>query len=284
MNELNIVPVEIHYDVVSKRPTLEEVERLAKESFPEKEMSDAERNRVSSNMGLGFFAALCSVGLYFWGNWLNDDRNLNAISRLFGLALVYLATPIGVLCGTGMIVSAVASSLSSGRKKSAESSLRWIWMAILDTGSIMSTSENGFAQNTKYALARCNRAIPGDLDLEKMKRWIRELRESLGNVMSGISLPLMERIRPHTNLTVKRGSLDVRISVEGSEEISKNAAIIRARISVQDSIKTCGENNETKVESVSAILTLHIAQVFIKTGEYWYPYDLTPTFTERVQP
>ena len=55
---------------------------------------------------------------------------------------------------------------------------------------------------------------------------------------------------------------------------------ISVTITYEDVLEGQGLKKEI-VYYITAIIELHIKQIFIKAGKYWYPFDLTPDFQRR---
>jgi len=277
----------VQYDLTSIMPSPDEIERLSKVPFPEKELSIAESRRIlderKMNLLLVFIGAGAFILCVFFIVFVFKGLGVLGCGfmGLGGLAMALMGIQqltSKKLLSKKMLLSAAKLS---GRKTSPEDSLKWIWEAILDT------HYGGKNYDYDCILGCCNRAIHGKLDDVKMKVWITGFRDELESTMWEVTSPLIsavwsDKIFVKTGLGAGRSIIKEFKSIKITENIGNDAVKMSALIEISDSIVVRDKNSTEKILAVPIILELHVSQIFIKNGEFWHPYDLMPTYMRRV--
>ena len=262
-------PQTVHFDITGKRPVEEEAKRLTGVSFPQKPVSESEIKKIVGNFFkfLGISILCLVIGFVI----LSISRSGGAGSGKVGFMGIILMLGSGI-CFL-MAFGSLFGLLSTGRKKKAQKSFQWVWQdSILDNDTFKISDKGGKRFGSiEYALDKIERAVPSSIDRKATNEYITRLRENLIIFMEKTTSKARSQ-----NLGVE-GSPLKSINFENETEIFPNVYEIRATITYQDILDSHNAKNEL-MYYITAIIELHVKQIFIKTGKYWYPYDLTPDF------
>ena len=261
-------PKAVHFDVTGKHPKVEEVEHLTNVIFPKKPISQSE----SDNAIKGFFKCIgFSVFCVVFG-WLilklvGGNTTAGAgIVRLMGYGILFLGTPMCIIYALVFL----SELFRSGRKKTARNSFLWVWGTSI-LGNDISNKRFG---SLSYALDKLERAVPENIDRNGISEYITRLREDMATAMEKTtSIARSQKLGTEFNRYINT-------NIENFTELFPNVSEIGATITCFDILSGQNEKNEVQY-FITAIIKLHIKQVFIKTGKYWYPYDLIPDFQQR---
>lgn len=191
----------------------------------------------------------------------------------FGYGGAYLGALIMLIFG----FSSLSKIFRSGRKKKAEDSFRWIW-EVSFLGDDAVTKRFGKLQ---YSLDTLARAVPESITFNRtiIEKYIIELRQTMAQAMDETTLPAKEE---HPGGWSEAGALKS-TTINNINEIYPGVSEVFATMTYQDIISRQDTNNKS-YKVISAILELNITNVFVRTGKYWYPYDLTPAVSQRYVP
>lgn len=257
-------PKPVYFDAIGKSPESEEATKLVTLPFEKKPLSSEE---LKDALKWFFIGIAVAVGLWFFGRWvINNFVGLGII--FFGYGGAYLGAPVSVIFG----LSSLFKIFRSGRKKKAEDSLKWVWQ----TSFLGEDAVGKRFGKLEYALGTIERAVPAGIpfDREQLKGYITGLRETLGRAMDETTLPAREE-KPGG---WSEGGAVKSIVIEGSRELYPGVSELSATVTFKDVITRSGADNKA-YNVISAIVEIHIKNTFIRSGKYWFPYDLTPAVT-----
>jgi hypothetical protein len=263
-------PKTVHYDITGKRPQREEIDRLTGIVFPRKPVSPSESKRATGRFfaGLGTSAISLAFGLAI----IYSDFNLKGLGALMAFltawGLILISTPLFLLYA----IYSLSELFRSGRKKTAEKSFLWVWQISLLGESAVTAEEHRFSP-IAYALDTLERAVPDNIDRAAAEEYITRLRKSMAEAMDRTTAE--ERAQGLTP-----GRALIAINIEKVTELYPNVSELAATIRYSDVLEGKNAKNEN-IGYITAMINLHVSQVYIKAGDYWYPYDLSPVFGER---
>lgn len=262
-------PQTVQFDITGRRPASEEVQSLTSVSFEKKPVSTEE---VKDAFKWFFIGIIAAVFLWFFGRWV-ISKFVGPGVLFFGYGGAYLGAPIMLIFG----FSSLSKLFRSGRKKKAEDSFKWVW-EVSFLGDDAVSKRFGKIQ---YAIDTLARAVPESISFNKniIEKYITDLRQTMTQAMDETTLPAKEE---QPGGWSEAGALKS-TSINNINEISPGISEISATITYQDVITRQDANSKT-IKVIAAILELNITNVFIKAGEYWYPYDLTPVICRRNVP
>lgn len=255
-------PKAVHFNIIGSRPSEEEAKRLTAIPFDKKPASTEEVKDALKWFVIGLVGA---VILWFFGRWVIE--NFVGLGVLFfGVGGAYVAAPISII----FAIYSLSKMFRSGRKKKAEDSFKWVW----ETSYFGEDAVLARFGKLDYAVGTLERTVPSAIvfDRNKIGTYILELRTILSLAMDETTLQAYEE--PPGGW--KEASAVKSILIEHSTEIYPGVLELCATITYRDMLFRSDANNK-HYNMISAILELHVTNVFIKTGKYWYPYDLTPT-------
>lgn len=260
-------PKTVHIDITGKHPAAEEAQKLTSVPFDKKPVSAEEVKEALKWFVIGIVAA---VVFWFLGRWV-IVKFVGPGVLFFGYGLAYIAAPVSAIFGC----SSLTKIFRSGRKKKVEDSLKWVW----ETSYFGDDGVGSRFGKLNYALSTLERAVPFSIsfDREKTRDYITELRETMSLAMNETTLKAREEAPGGWN---EAGALKS-TRIDSSNEIYSGVIEIGATITYKDVISRSETNNKS-YKVISAVLELHVTSVFIKAGQYWYPYDLTPVITRCV--
>ncbi|MGI6085914.1 MAG: hypothetical protein ACOYIF_10835 [Acetivibrionales bacterium] len=259
-------PQTVHINITGSRPQEEEAKKLTLIPFEKKSVSTEEVNEALKWFAIGIIGA---VFLWFFGRWV-ISKFVGPGVLFFGYGGAYLGAPISLIFG----ISSFSKIFRSGRKKKAEDSLKWVW----EVSYLGDDAVGKRFGKLQYAIETLARAVPESISFNRtiIEKYITELRQTMTQAMDETSLPAREEPPGGWN---ESGALKS-TAISNINEIYPGVSEICATITYQDVISRQDTNNKN-YNVIAAILELHITSVFIKTGEYWYPYDLTPAISRQ---
>jgi hypothetical protein len=262
-------PKTVHFSITGDRPTEEEFQRLTAIPFEKKPVSASEVKYALKWFAIGL---IFSIVLWFSGRWV--IRNFIGIAVWYvGYGGAYIAAPVSVIFAFWILLQI----FRSGRKKKAKDSFNWIWR----TSYFGDDSLNVRFGKLDYALDTLERAVPSGIPFDRAKigDYITELRITMSNAMDETTLQARKEAPGGWGDSCALKS----IIIDNGIEIYPGVLEICATITYEDVISRTDANDE-KYNVISAILVLHIKSIFIKTGQYWYPYDLMPVISRVADP
>ena len=255
MNNMQPVIFQIH----GKTPNRSEAENLSTLRFGSGLPGAAE---AKDALKWFFIGILTGIAFFFFGRWvIGHFRGLGVL--IFGYGGAYLAAPIMVVFG---FVSLFKLFRSAHKKKPADA-LHWAWMV-----SILGDDAAGerFGK-LPYSVSTMRRLLPegADFDETSYTEYVQLLREA------------MSKAADETAASLKTGGWhesgpNKNCKVIEEKELLPNVYELRAVVTYNDQLALTS-NNKTKYMT-SAMLELHITQYYIRSGKYWFPYDITPSF------
>jgi len=267
----SVKPNTVNFIVTGKRPVVDEVNNLTGIIFPKKPVSESEKNKAIKNffifIGIGI---ACFIFGFLISNISGNRGSGAGIVRLMGYTILFLGAPFSVI-GAFYYLSGM---FRSGRKTKVEKSFQWVWEnSIIGDPDLFGKKNKRFG-SLQYAIDTLERAVPGDIDKDIVGEYITRLRESLESAMEQTTAKARSKKLGTDGTPLKN------IKFEKKEELFPNVSEVSATITFSDVLVSQNNKNET-VYYITAIIELHVTQIFIKAGKYWYPYDLTPDFQLR---
>lgn len=263
-------PQTVQFDITGRRPVSEEVQSLTSVSFEKKPVSAEE---VKDAFKWFFIGIIAAVFLWFFGRWV-ISKFVGPGVLFFGYGGAYLGAPVMLIFG----FSSLSKIFRSGRKKKAEDSFKWVW-EVSFLGDDAVSKRFG---NIQYALDTLARAVPGSISFNRniIEKYITELRQTMTQAMDETTLPAKEE---QPGGWIEAGALKS-TTINSVNEIFPSVSEVCATITYQDVISRQDDANNKSYKVIAAILELNITNVFVKAGEYWYPYDLMPAISRRNAP
>ena len=252
------------FQIRGRRPEPAEAERLSKLSFGSGLPGGAEIKDALKWFGIGLLSA---VVLFFFGRWV-IRRFVGPGVLFFGYGAAYLAAPILVVFG----FSSLFKLLRPAHKKKAADALQWAWMvSVLGEDAV---SER-FGK-LPYSLSTMRRLLPEGTGFDPgvFEEYVTALRAAMAGAADETAAGLRTG-------GWHESSPNKSCRITGDKELSPDLRELSAVISFNDQLALTDNNNKTRYMT-SAMLELHITQYYIRSGKYWFPYDVTPAF-ERAE-
>lgn len=258
----NIQTVIFH--IQGKRPEPAEAERLSALSFGSGLPGGAEIKDALKWFGIGLLSA---VILFLFGRWV-ISRFVGPGVLVFGYGAAYLAAPVLVIFG----FSSLFKLLRPAHKKKAAGAFQWAWMV-----SVLGEDAVGerFGK-LPYLLSTMRRLLPEgtDFDPAVFEEYVADLRAAMAEAADETTAELRTGGWHESSPNKSCRIID-------EKELSPNLRELNAVINYNDQLALTDNNNKTRYMT-SAMLELHITQYYIRSGKYWFPYDVTPAF-ERAE-
>ena len=256
-------PEIVHFDIISKKPTSEEAERLTVIPIKKKPLSEAERK---SALGM----------LKKWS--IGGGIILVIASLLFSLGFILSSGAIFFM-GIGVYVFAYGSyfinTLRSAFSKNLVDSLKHVFEnSIYGDDNCYSERFNG---DLEYAVSSLECITPAyiEFDREKAYEYISNFRKLLTRALD-LTTSITRKENPKG---VNRICRELNMEINSSKELYRNVLEISATLTHNESLSTYGGIDDDF--TLSAIVQLHIICVMIRSGVYWFPYDIYPAITCR---
>lgn len=251
------------FEIKGEQPDPAEVERLSKLPFGSGRPGEAE---IKEALKWFFIGTLAGVGLFFFGRWV-ISRFVGPGVLVFGYGGAYLAAPISVIFG---FVSLFKLFRSAHKKKAADA-LQWAWMV-----SVLGDDAAGerFGK-LPYSLSTMRRLLPEGTGFEA---------GSFGEYVTALRAA-MSAAADETTAELRVGGWhesgpNKSCKITEDNELLPNLHELKAVVTYNDQLALTN-NNKTKYMT-SAMLELHVTQYYIRSGKYWFPYDVMPAFQREV--
>ena len=251
------------FQIQGERPDQAEVERLSRLSYGSGLPGEAEIKDALKWFCIGILAG---VALFFFGRWV-IRRFVGPGVLIFGYGGAYLAAPISVIFG---FVS-LSKLFRSAHKKKAADALQWAWMV-----SVLGDDAAGerFGK-LPYSLSTMRRLLPEGADFAAgtFEEYVTAFRGALAKAADETAAKLRvggwHESGPNKSCKITEDN-----------ELLPNLHELKAVITYNDQLALTN-NNKTKYMT-SAMLELHITQYYIRSGKYWFPYDVMPAFQREI--
>ena len=260
MNKLQTVI----FDINGRKPEPTEAERLSKLNYGSGLPSGAEIKDALKWFCIGVIAGIV---LFLFGRWV-IKRFVGPGVLIFGYGFAFLGAPVSILFG----FCSLFKLFRSAHKKKAADALQWAWMvSVLGEDAV---SER-FGK-LPYSLSTMRRLLPegAGFDPAVFEEYVTALRaamaEAADETAAGLRTGGWHESSPNKSCRIT-----------GEKELSPNLRELNAVISYNDQLALTDNSNKTRYMT-SAMLELHITQYYIRSGKYWFPYDVTPAF-ERTE-
>jgi hypothetical protein len=260
-------PETVHFDIVSKRPTPEEVAKLT--SVPYEKRHRSIGSIISIILGV-LFGAVLGVGSSAYG--FSIIKSVSGIGLLGGYFLAF-GWPLVML--VGVIYAVYFYFLRTAQKKTPEEALKWVYEKTLMGSGVLRFGGLDEAVNDLELIV----PISMGFDREAARKYIAKCRDTMTQAMELTA----REARGERNGGWAEDMPLTEMKIDGVEEIYSGVAEIHATYSYKDrltrEVKKAGAKEIEKL--IAAELELHIVAVMIHAGEYWYPYEIFPEFTCR---
>lgn len=244
--------------ITGKKPENEEMSRLTSLPFEKQSMGEAE---VKDTLKWFAIFTFFSIFAFFFGKWV--IRNFRGPGVLFfGVGGVFIGAPVLA----GMALSHLWRFVRSPRKKTPEKAFRWAWLI-----SLLGDDEAGDRfGSADYAVSTMRRMLPEGTDFseEAYRKYVTEFRNRMTKVAN-------EHAHEWRSKGFKNNTIAKEVKITESRELSPDLREIKAILSLRDVLAKNSGNNKTQ-QAVSSILELHVSQFYVRSDNYWYPYDLMP--------
>lgn len=252
----------IKFRITGREPCEEETARLAAMPMGSGLPGGAEVADALKWFAVGIVSA---VVLFFFGRWvISQFRGPGVL--IFGYGFAYLVAPIMIIFGFGSLFK----MFRSAHKKTAAAAGKWFWVT-----SVLGDDAVGarFGKEA-YAFSTMRRMLPKDFDYreEEIGRYL----EALHNAMAAAGdRTTAELLKAGWNITAPY----VTWTPGNETEISPDLHRLEATIGYVDKLTKSDSSGKSKtIENVR--MELAISQFYIRSGKFWFPYDLTPAFEE----
>lgn len=259
-------PETVHFDIIGKQPSTEEAGRLTGMPVEKKPVTGHEAKEALKWFAVGVGAG---VALWFFGRWvIGGFRGIGVL--FFGYGAAYVGAPISVIFG----ISNLFKLFRSAQKKKPEAALRWVYEVSYLGEDAVGTRFG----KLDYAVATLERIVPSGLgfDKEAARSYIQNFRDLLTQGMEQTTA----KARKEPPGGWAEAGAQKHLKIEGTKELAPGVVEMEATLSYQDMLSRSQGNNNT-VNMIAAVLELHIRGVFIRSGKYWFPYDVSPEITCR---
>ena len=258
------LPEAVHFDVVGKTPAQEDAAVFTQSPMAKKGVSGAE---AKSALGMFFGCIALAPLMWFFGQWVIDGFVGPGV-LFFGYGMAYVLAPIAVIFG----IYSFAKLFRSAQKKKPERTLEWFFKVALIGDEI---TKDGRFGKMDLAIATLGRVAhdASRFDRNAAQTYISDFRSLLASAM---------------DLTTGKakgggwheGSSQTHLKIESTRELFPGAAEVKATLTYNDILSMTDQKNNTTTK-IAAILELHIVFSLVRSGKYWYPFDIYPAVTCR---
>ena len=252
------------FQIQGKKPDPSGTEKLEKLSFGSGMPTEIEIKDALKWFCFGIFGG---IGVFFFGRWV-ISRFTGLGVLLFGYGFAYIGAPVLVFFG---FVS-LFKLFRPAHKSQASAALKWAWMT-----SIL--GEDGVSERfgkLPYSLSTMRRLLPEGTGYDEtvFGEYVTSLRSAMSDAADETASLLKEGGWKET-FPVKSCRITEEI------ELQPNLHELHATITYNDQLSQSNNNKEKRI--ISAMLELRITQYYIRSGKYWFPYDITPAFQRESQ-
>lgn len=253
----------VYFKVTGRQPEDSEVRGLSSMPMAKKRPSKEE---VKDSTKWFFIGILVGPILGLIGYLVLSAKNLVGPGKLvIGLG--------GIFACFVMIIFAFVSlfrMFRSAQKKTAGKSAHWFWVTSVmgeDAGA-----DERFGK-TEYALATMARMLPDGMNFSEKEEtlWLMDFRRALADAADEVS----KLYRSQSHLV--QAQPQISFTVKEEKEVSPDLACVKARLVFNDMFTISGNNSQNN-KVLADKLELDISQYYIRNGQVWFPYDLTPAY------
>lgn len=250
---------EIQFQVREKPLNQDEINRLKALQFKYSPPGSAEFAEAFKMVLIGFIGAVFG---FFFGGWV-IKHFVGPGVIVFGYGLKYLAPPICVI----IAIVGLSSLLRPSHKKKAADAMKWMWQV-----SIMGEDATGARfGKLNYSKETMGRLLPVGTGFHP---------DQFGGYVLGVREEMNKAADPEAEKLKKEGWAQshpiTSLSVSDEREIQPDLHELHATLSFQDRY-TKNANNQTVYQTGNQ-MNLDIIQTFVRSGKYWFPYDIMPSF------
>ena len=256
MNDMKTVLFQIR----GVKPSPSEIEKLSALPFGKGLPGDAE---IKDAVKWFLIGTLAGIAIFFFGRWV-IGKFVGPGVLFFGYGAAYLAAPISVIFG---FVS-LFKLFRPAHKTKASAALQWAWMV-----SILGDDAVGerFGK-LPYSISTMRRLLPEGTGFEEaaFEKYVSSLHAAMAaaadETASKLKVGGWHESGPNKSCKILE-----------EKELLPNLCELKAIITYTDQLALTDSRNNTKYMT-SAMLELHITQYYIKSGKFWFPFDVMPSF------
>ena len=252
------------FQVQGKKPDPLETEKFEKLSFGSGMPTEVEiKDAIKKFLGL----TLAGIGMFFFGRWV-ISRFTGLGVLFFGYGFAYFVAPVCVFFGFYFLFMLFRPA----HKSKASAALKWTWMT-----SILGEDAVGerFGK-LPYSLSTMRRLLPQGTGFDEtvFGEYVTSLRNAMSNAADETASLLKEDGWKETFPVTS-------CNITEEIELQPNLHELHATITYNDQLSKSNNNKEKRI--ISAMLELRVTQYYIRSGKYWFPYDITPSFQREPQ-
>lgn len=249
-------PIPVKFEVHGKTPSPDEAKILTRIPFLRKGASTGEK-------GFFTFFIICIVLAVIW-----FIGSVIFTILQFG-ALVIIAGFFSTAFFMAIAIWNLYKRFRTGRKKTIEKAFNWQWKTAY-FGSGGDEIEKRFS-SIDYACGTLDRTIPENIEYDKnvLRNYIAGMRKMLESAMEETA-----QIARVSCGIWHEDSPKITTEIIEKTELYPSVTNLHAKITYIDRISLNDKNSDYQMEA--AVIVLDVTSVFIKTGDYWFPYDIMP--------
>ncbi len=258
MSELKAVEI----NVFGKKPDAKELEQYSNLTYGSglpggEELKDA-LIWLGSGIGIGIFG-------FLFGSWVIRTFVGPGV-LIFGYGSL-LALP---MLGVFLAVSSIYRLLRPAHKKKASKAFEWVWIISIMGDDRISTRFG----KIPYAISTMRRIFPEGYDFSesKYKNYLNSFRNEIIKICDINVTKLKEEGWWESSPIVNHKIIE-------DEEINEKLHKIHAIITYDDQVGFTIDYQKNKKKYMTATrVEINVIQYYIKSGEYFFPYDYMPEF------
>lgn len=212
-----------------------------------------------------FIGTITGVILFFVG--------LLVSANFIGLGVILMGY-IPLLAGPVLFVWGFCNLfklLRPAHKTKSSKAFQWAWMTSV-LGEDASGSRFG---KPAYAMSTMRRLLPKDIafNTAMFENYLECLHEAMSQAAD-------ETAKTYLDNGWNQSGPNKSFTITSERDLSPNLREVKAVITYNDCVSRSTGNNNTE-NAVSAVIELHVTQYYIRSGRYWFPYDITPPFERQ---
>jgi hypothetical protein len=272
------VPVITEIHLESRTPGRDETHMLKKTEFKRKKLSSGE-------IKLGIILIICGIiicplaimlGIHVFENYIGPGIIFWGV----GAFLVAIGAAVAFCAGINFLVR-------NPRKKSLKKALEWVWSE--SYGSVFNFDSKNEYKDAYLSVIRC---VPNTISDKINEETIKEYLLKLKNYFRAVLDEKTKGMNPSSKLNIKKSKRPLLMN-DWTGKLILSKVTVEDENEVENGVKTAtGSFTFTKVFSCkqgeyeykldAALLLIKVHNYYIKTGEYWFPYDLMPEIKETI--
>jgi hypothetical protein len=258
-NSLDQLPV-VHYEIISKKPTQDEVSKLTQITLTEKKASSAEKKENFRIIRIFIIITL--------------------ILGVAGSIMLLSESPVGAYCllgAFGGIIGILVFALHGKRSvlqtdwsEAFKYAFNSYYLGATDNGSFGFSWGSRFGK-IDFAVSALGRILPDEMNYSEKDSslYLTNFRNFL---VEGMELTA-SKIRKEDNW--EEHYPEIKIDIINSENIYDGILEVKATIIYNDVLARDHKDGKVRL-TAGAILALNTDYILVQSGKYWFPYDIYP--------